>query len=86
MKALLRAADMKALLKTAAWDMAGYQSNSRPQILVFVFPDKDSTIYGRSLDGNLSNSCPQILVFILPDKDSIIYGRSLPLRQLRCCP
>lgn len=32
---------------TDAWNMAGNQSNSRPQILVFILPDKDSVIYGR---------------------------------------
>lgn len=32
---------------TTTWNAAGNQSNSRPQILVFVLPDKDSTTYGR---------------------------------------
>ncbi|KAK4612770.1 hypothetical protein CLAFUR0_12763 [Fulvia fulva] len=32
---------------TAAWNAAGNQSNSRPQILVFILPDKDSQTYGR---------------------------------------
>ena len=32
---------------TDAWNAAGNQSNSRPQILVFILPDKDSVIYGR---------------------------------------
>lgn len=50
--------------------MAGNRSNSGPQSLVFIIPDKD-----RSMAGNQSNFRPQILVFILPDKDSIIYGR-----------
>jgi hypothetical protein len=36
-----------APLSTAAWNMAGNQSNTRPQILVFILPDKDSIIYGR---------------------------------------
>ena len=32
---------------TAAWNAAGNQSNSRPQILFFILPDKDTTVYGR---------------------------------------
>ncbi|CAK4022112.1 related to eukaryotic translation initiation factor 2C 3 [Lecanosticta acicola] len=32
---------------TAAWNAAGNQSSSRPQILFFILPDKDSTVYGR---------------------------------------
>jgi eukaryotic translation initiation factor 2C len=32
---------------TSTWNAAGNQSNSRPQILVFVLPDKDATTYGR---------------------------------------
>ncbi|KAK3720601.1 Protein argonaute [Vermiconidia calcicola] len=32
---------------TASWNAAGNQSNARPQLLVFVLPDKDSTTYGR---------------------------------------
>ena len=36
-----------APLSIAAWNMAGNQSNTRPQILVFILPDKDSIIYGR---------------------------------------
>ncbi|KXT16422.1 hypothetical protein AC579_5117 [Pseudocercospora musae] len=32
---------------TAAWNAAGNQSQSRPQILFFILPDKDSQVYGR---------------------------------------
>jgi eukaryotic translation initiation factor 2C len=32
---------------TAAWNSAGNQSQARPQLLVFILPDKDSTTYGR---------------------------------------
>lgn len=32
---------------TAAWNAAGNQSQSRPQILFFILPDKDSQTYGR---------------------------------------
>ncbi|WPG97800.1 Hypothetical protein R9X50_00058100 [Acrodontium crateriforme] len=32
---------------TEAWNAAGNQSQMRPQILVFILPDKDSTTYGR---------------------------------------
>ncbi|KAH9826384.1 putative argonaute family protein [Teratosphaeria destructans] len=32
---------------TAAWNSAGNQSQARPQILVFILPDKDSQTYGR---------------------------------------
>ncbi len=32
---------------TDAWNKAGNQSNSRPQILVFILPDKDAITYGR---------------------------------------
>ena len=32
---------------TDTWNKAGNQSNSRPQILVFILPDKDSVTYGR---------------------------------------
>ena len=32
---------------TAAWNAAGNQNQSRPQILVFILPDKDSNTYGR---------------------------------------
>lgn len=39
--------DDTGAIVTAAWNMAGNQSNSRPQILVFILPDKDSVIYGR---------------------------------------
>jgi len=32
---------------TAAWNAAGNQSNARPQMLVFILPDKDSITYGK---------------------------------------
>jgi len=32
---------------TAAWNAAGNQSNARPQMLVFILPDKDSVTYGK---------------------------------------
>lgn len=32
---------------TAAWNAAGNQSNARPQMLMFILPDKDSQVYGR---------------------------------------
>ena len=32
---------------TAAWNAAGNQVQSRPQLLVFILPDKDATTYGR---------------------------------------
>ena len=32
---------------TAAWNAAGNQTNSRPQMLVFILPDKDTITYGR---------------------------------------
>lgn len=32
---------------TATWNAGGTQSNSRPQILVFILPDKDSIVYNR---------------------------------------
>ena len=43
----LGSGDDTGAIVTAAWNMAGNQSNSRPQILVFILPDKDSIIYGR---------------------------------------
>jgi eukaryotic translation initiation factor 2C len=39
--------DDTGAIVTAAWNMAGTQSNARPQILVFILPDKDSVVYGR---------------------------------------
>lgn len=32
---------------TSAWNAAGQQANVRPQILVFILPDKDALTYGR---------------------------------------
>jgi eukaryotic translation initiation factor 2C len=32
---------------TATWNAAGNQAQARPQILVFILPDKDSVTYGR---------------------------------------
>ncbi|KAI5361410.1 Putative PAZ domain, Piwi domain, ribonuclease H-like superfamily, argonaute, linker 1 [Septoria linicola] len=32
---------------TQTWNAAGNQSQSRPQILLFILPDKDSQVYGR---------------------------------------
>lgn len=32
---------------TTTWNAAGNQTNSRPQILMFILPDKDSVTYGR---------------------------------------
>ena len=32
---------------TTAWNAAGNQSQARPQMLVFILPDKDSNTYGR---------------------------------------
>jgi eukaryotic translation initiation factor 2C len=32
---------------TETWNRAGQQSNMRPQILVFILPDKNSTVYNR---------------------------------------
>lgn len=32
---------------TAAWNGAGNQTTSRPQMLMFVLPDKDTKVYGR---------------------------------------
>ncbi|KAK4549069.1 hypothetical protein LTR36_007525 [Oleoguttula mirabilis] len=32
---------------TTAWNAAGNQTQSRPQMLVFILPDKDSVTYGR---------------------------------------
>ena len=32
---------------TSTWNAAGNQSQSRPQMLMFILPDKDSTTYGR---------------------------------------
>ena len=32
---------------TSAWNSAGNQAQARPQLLVFILPDKDSTTYGR---------------------------------------
>lgn len=32
---------------TSTWNSAGNQAGARPQLLVFVLPDKDSTTYGR---------------------------------------
>ena len=43
----LGSGDDTGKIVTDAWNMAGNQSNSRPQILVFILPDKDSVIYGR---------------------------------------
>lgn len=43
----LGSGDDVGAIVTAAWNLAGNQSNSRPQILVFIVPDKDSTTYGR---------------------------------------
>jgi eukaryotic translation initiation factor 2C len=43
----LGSGDDTGAIVTAAWNMAGNQSNTRPQILVFILPDKDSIIYGR---------------------------------------
>lgn len=34
-------------ITTEAWNKAGNQMNSRPQILIFILPDKDATAYGR---------------------------------------
>lgn len=43
----LAASDDVGAWVTAAWNAAGNQSQSRPQILFFILPDKDSTVYGR---------------------------------------
>ena len=44
---VLAAGDDVAGWVTAAWNGAGNQSMSRPQILMFILPDKDSQVYGR---------------------------------------
>ena len=43
----LAAGDDVSKWVTAAWNAAGNQVQSRPQILVFILPDKDSKVYGR---------------------------------------
>lgn len=43
----LGSGDDTGAIVTTAWNMAGNQTNSRPQMLVFILPDKDSTTYGR---------------------------------------
>ncbi|KAF2716205.1 Piwi-domain-containing protein [Polychaeton citri CBS 116435] len=44
---VLQSSDDPGAAVTAAWNAAGNQANSRPQILVFILPDKDSKVYGR---------------------------------------
>ena len=48
---------------TSTWNAAGNQSQSRPQILVFILPDKDSTTYGRI---KRSAECRQVLLLLGP--------------------
>lgn len=44
---LLASGDDVGSWVTSAWNAAGNQAQSRPQILCFVLPDKDSVTYGR---------------------------------------
>ena len=44
---LLAQGDDPGAWVTAAWNAAGNQTQSRPQCLVFILPDKDSVTYGK---------------------------------------
>ncbi|SMR63616.1 unnamed protein product [Zymoseptoria tritici ST99CH_3D1] len=43
----LASGDDAANWVTAAWNAAGTQSSARPQMLMFILPDKDSVTYGK---------------------------------------